>query len=97
VGAGVGILSIPRARVHTWHLLMWVLMRRNVTISLDDAFIPVMDKARRGKPRGRWIEGLAKRYAFGFDLEPSPTKSPTVEAGRGPALEEDQTAVPAGG
>jgi hypothetical protein len=70
-------------------------MRRNVTISLDDDFIPVMDRARRGKPRGRWIEGLAKRYAFGFDLEP--TKSPTDEAGCSPALEEDQTAVPAGG
>jgi hypothetical protein len=73
-------------------------MRRNVTISLDDDFIPVMDNARRGKPRGRWIEGLAKRYAFGFDdPEPSPTDAATVEARPDPDRGEDQTAVPTAG
>jgi hypothetical protein len=47
-------------------------MRRNITISLDDDFVPVMDRARRGKPRGRWIEDLAiRRRVAGFGRSPT--------------------------
>jgi hypothetical protein len=64
-------------------------MRRNITISVDDDFIPVMDKARRGKPRGRWIEELAiSRRVVGFERSPTTKRSPEVASDPG----EDQAA-----
>jgi hypothetical protein len=61
-------------------------MRRNITISLDDDFIPVMDKERSGKPRGRWIEGLAtSRRVLGFERSSTIKQSPELAPDTGEA------------
>lgn len=40
-------------------MLGYVRMRRNLTISFDEDFIPRMDEARGEMSRGAWIESLS--------------------------------------